>query len=180
MVLVFTGTAYLGIIQAILATGWIGSSICFSIFAILGIFTIRCGQLCFQLKKGFREISHKAEPGWFASDAVFTLGMIGTVSGFVLMLSGFLEVDITQVQTVQKLLVELGGGMSVALYTTLAGLVSGLLLKIQYFNLKQGVEKGRTSEKHCCDCNAGLVQFSEEMVNSTLRSDPPVEIGGLK
>ena len=37
----------------------------------------------------------------------------------------------------------LGSGMSTALYTTLVGLICSSLLKIQYFNLSQAIDKAR-------------------------------------
>ena len=69
--------------------------------------------------------------------------MIGTVSGFIMMLSGFYTVDVSQLHTIQELMKQLGAGMSTALYSTLVGLVCSALLKIQYFNLNQAVDRIR-------------------------------------
>ena len=74
------------------------------------------------------------------SDMFLSIGMIGTVIGFISMLGGFSSLDVNNAETVQGLIKELGSGMSTALYTTLVGLVCSVFLKIQYFNLAQGIE----------------------------------------
>ena len=86
-------------------------------------------------------IEHLTEVGWFVSDLCLSVGMIGTVVGFITMLGGFFSIDFADTSTLQNLIKELGSGMSVALYTTLTGLVCSALLKIQYFNLNQGISR---------------------------------------
>ena len=87
----------------------------------------------------FSEVRRSLEVGWFVSDLFLTIGMIGTVIGFIWMLAGFATVDFNNVQTVQGLLSKLGSGMATALYTTLSGLVCSCLLKVQCFGLQQAV-----------------------------------------
>jgi biopolymer transport protein ExbB/TolQ len=61
--------------------------------------------------------------------------MIGTVAGFIYMLStSFSEMDPQNVISMRGVLAKMGAGMSTALYTTAAGLVCSLLLKLQVFN----------------------------------------------
>ena len=86
-------------------------------------------------------IEHLTEVGWFVSDLCLSIGMIGTVVGFIMMLGGFFTVDFSATATLQNLIKDLGSGMSVALYTTLTGLTCSALLKIQYFNLNQGISR---------------------------------------
>jgi flagellar motor component MotA len=69
--------------------------------------------------------------GWFLSDLLLRLGLIGTVIGFVLMLGSVYELKQDDIQALQQLLTRMGGGMQVALYTTLAGLGSAMLIGIQ-------------------------------------------------
>jgi hypothetical protein len=77
----------------------------------------------------------KSDIGWFVSDMLLTLGMIGTVAGFIYMLSSsFSEMDPQNVASMQGVLAKMSCGMSTALYTTAAGLVCSLLLKLQLFN----------------------------------------------
>ena len=118
-------------------------------FIILTLFYIQSAVCGFQTwSVGFSEdnllkikkIKEKSESGWFMSDLFLSIGMVGTVIGFISMLGGFAELDVDNAQTVQDLIKELGLGMSTALYTTLVGLVCSILLKIQYFNISQGIE----------------------------------------
>jgi len=88
-------------------------------------------------------VENTMEAGWFTSDLCLTMGMAGTVIGFIMMLSGFTKLDVSDVNTVQGLIKNLGVGMSTALYSTLTGLICSALLKIQYFNLSQAVDKIR-------------------------------------
>ncbi len=77
------------------------------------------------------------EIGWFIAEACLALGMIGTVTGFLLMLNGaFIEIDLSNPTTIQNSLIKMALGMSTALYTTLTGLICSLTLKIQLVNVE--------------------------------------------
>ena len=66
---------------------------------------------------------------WFISDIVLTLGMIGTIVGFILMLSGtFDTLQIANVDSVRLLIASMSKGLYTALYSTLAGLFSSAFL----------------------------------------------------
>ena len=97
----------------------------------------------FRVDKSFEvnKLKRAAEIGWFASDFSLSVGMIGTVIGFIIMLSGFGGVNLDDIQNIKDLFKELSFGMSIALYTTLTGLVCGSLLKIQFFNLDHILNK---------------------------------------
>lgn len=69
--------------------------------------------------------------GWFISDLLLRLGLIGTVIGFVMMLGSVYELQGDGAYALKQLLGKMGGGMQVALYTTLTGLGSAILLSIQ-------------------------------------------------
>ena len=60
-----------------------------------------------------------------------------------MMLGGLANVNVSDVNTVQELVRQLGGGMSTALYTTLSGLICGTILKIQCFNASDGLKRLR-------------------------------------
>jgi hypothetical protein len=69
---------------------------------------------------------------WFVSDAVLSLGMVGTLFGFLLVLgSAFMEIDTSSTESMTKAIAVLASGMSTALVTSLVGLVSSLWLKLQ-------------------------------------------------
>ncbi len=78
------------------------------------------------------ELVNRHAIGHFASDALLKLGLLGTVVGFILMLLPIGEVEAFDPSLMRELLSAMSGGMAVALYTTLAGLVTSTLLKLQY------------------------------------------------
>ena len=125
------------------------TKISFLIYTTFYVFSVRNGIHTYKLSKketltesDINEYSRKNEVGWFVADALLTLGMIGTVIGFIYMLSlsfaGFTAVSTAAVPAV---LITMSAGMSTALYTTAAGLICSLLLKIQLFDLSQYLDK---------------------------------------
>ncbi|NNL84774.1 MAG: hypothetical protein HKP27_03935 [Myxococcales bacterium] len=78
------------------------------------------------------ELVNRHAFGHFASDALLKLGLLGTVVGFILMLLPVAELSEFSASLMQQLLRSMSGGMAVALYTTLAGLVTSTLLRLQY------------------------------------------------
>jgi hypothetical protein len=74
---------------------------------------------------------------WFMSDIVLSLGMIGTIVAFIQM---FATANLAGVSTgdsasMMELIGVVAKSMSLALYTTLVGLISSVLLKVQCLNL---------------------------------------------
>ena len=78
------------------------------------------------------ELANRHALGQFASDVLLKLGLLGTIVGFILMLLPVGEIEQFDPSLMQKLLSSMSGGMAVALYTTLAGLITSTLLKLQY------------------------------------------------
>ena len=79
---------------------------------------------------------------WFSSEAMITLGMIGTVAGFLLMLSSaFTELDVKSVTSVQGAISDMALGMSTALSTTLVGLICSVFTKVQMVILENCWDK---------------------------------------
>ena len=87
------------------------------------------------------------EFGWFVADLLLSLGLLGTVIGFILMLGPISGLDTADEGAIKAALAAMSGGMAVALYTTLTGLVGGMLLKVQGFLLDGAVQElvGRTT-----------------------------------
>lgn len=76
-----------------------------------------------------------SESQWFVADSCMTLGMIGTVIGFIYMMNGtFTEIDPGNVDSMRRAISSMSTGMSTALLTTLAGLVGSLFIKAQLIN----------------------------------------------
>jgi len=95
------------------------------------------------IRKKIRKIEKTENLGWFLSDICLTVGMIGTVIGFIIMLVGFGTTDASDAESIQKLMGQISSGMSTSLLTTLAGLVCSVLLKLQFFNLSQSLNEVR-------------------------------------
>ena len=116
----------------------------FVILSILVLTTLWIGKRVFSLKKnwpGPQEAIECLSPGWFVAETCLVLGLIGTVTGFILMLgTAFTELDVTNIVSVQGALVKMSLGMSTALYTTLVGLISSLVIKIQLVTIERQVE----------------------------------------
>jgi hypothetical protein len=69
---------------------------------------------------------------WFITDSCMSLGMIGTVLGFIIMLSTTLEsIDPSNIESMKLAISQMASGMSIALLTTLCGLVTSLFLRVQ-------------------------------------------------
>lgn len=81
------------------------------------------------------------EFGWFYIDLMLKVGFLGTLVGFILMLSSVAETGALDATTMQKVLKQMSLGMSTALYTTLASLVGGILLSVPYYLLDRGLER---------------------------------------
>ena len=108
----------------------------FVVFVLFYIFTIKLGINIYHFCKNKKvEIAVKNnESGWFASDIFLSIGMIGTVFGFIFMLSSsFSDINATNLGSIQHALTTMSAGMSTALYTTAAGLICSLVLKVQLY-----------------------------------------------
>ena len=80
--------------------------------------------------------------GWFIAESCLVLGLIGTVAGFIIMLgTAFVDIDVSNIDSMQKALSQMSIGMSAALYTTLMGLLSSLVIKLQLVNIERTIEQ---------------------------------------
>ena len=108
---------------------------------IIGLYVIGSlfvGKLSYDNSKN-KLISERLDVAWFLSESMLSLGMIGTVAGFIFMLGdSFANIDATNPETLKAALTSMALGMSTALYTTLVGLVCSQTLKIQLVNLESG------------------------------------------
>lgn len=74
----------------------------------------------------------RVEPIRQVSDTLVFLGLIGTVIGFIIALSGVKPSAAGDIGAIQPMVSTLIDGMSVALYTTLAGAVTSIWLRANY------------------------------------------------
>ena len=108
-------------------------------FLIISIFT--CTSIWIGTKTykvGIQQdYNQKSDVGWFISESCLALGMVGTVTGFLIMLgTAFENVDVSNAITLQNALSDMAVGMSTALWTTLVGLICSLIIKVQLVNLE--------------------------------------------
>ena len=87
-------------------------------------------------KKPFQEelklrLYEIVDNGFFVADILLKLGIVGTVIGFIIMLSSLSTIDEMNLAKMNNLLLSMSSGMKVALYTTLSGLICSILLTIQ-------------------------------------------------
>jgi MotA/TolQ/ExbB proton channel family len=73
--------------------------------------------------------------GTFAGDTAMKLGLLGTIIGFIIMLAPIAGLDAGDRALMKSSMGLMSDGMAVAMYTTLAGLVGSILIKIQYYAL---------------------------------------------
>jgi len=81
------------------------------------------------------------EIGWFVSDMMLKLGLLGTIIGFIFMLGSVANIADFDVSNMQKILQHMSNGMGTALYTTLAGLICSILSALQYHMIDRHVDE---------------------------------------
>ena len=88
------------------------------------------------------------EIGWFASDIMLKMGLLGTIIGFILMLGSVANITDFDITTMQKILKHMSEGMATALYTTLAGLIGSILSAMQYHILDRHADELMETSRH--------------------------------
>ena len=81
------------------------------------------------------------ESGWFFSQLLIKLGLLGTVIGFILMLTSISSSALSDISQVHALFSNMAQGMRIALNTTLTGLLGAMLLGFQYLMLDRGADR---------------------------------------
>ena len=84
------------------------------------------------------KLSNRIVPVRHVANSLVFLGLIGTVIGFIIALSGVDADAVADVNAIGPMVSTLIGGMSVALYTTLVGAILNIWLTINYRLLEGG------------------------------------------
>jgi MotA/TolQ/ExbB proton channel family len=79
--------------------------------------------------------------GAFSSDTLMKLGLLGTIIGFIIMLAPIAGLDAADKVAMKSSMGLMSDGMAVAMYTTLAGLVGSILIRIQYYMLDAATQR---------------------------------------
>jgi len=118
-------------------------------FLILGIFALvsgYIGMLSWKFDRNIydtevlKKLSVSLNTGWLSASLFTKLGMLGTIIGFVMSVASFKNLDTTNPAASQLVIQDISVGISVALYTTLVGLVCNMLMMLQNFNLAQAIQ----------------------------------------
>jgi hypothetical protein len=113
----------------VLAHIWMVDRSCLSL-SILGIYLLSTGFIGYTLHRN--KDSYNAEPFWFISDTMQTVGQIGTVIGLIMMFGLFSNnLDIGQSDTLKKLISGMAEAGGTALWVTLSSLICSVYLKTQ-------------------------------------------------
>ncbi len=99
------------------------------------------------------EVAGAHATGWFFAQLLVKLGLLGTVVGFILMLSSITGASSFDPEHAHELFSEMTRGMRVALNTTLVGLLGTMLLGFQYLLLDRAADRliagaARFAESH--------------------------------
>ena len=101
-------------------------------FVITAIAVLTTLSLGYKFKVPARAAAVDVDIEWFVSDVVLTLGMLGTIIGFMIMLEGtFSSIEFNDTDSIRQALSSMSQGLFTALNTTLIGLVSSIILKVQ-------------------------------------------------
>ena len=87
------------------------------------------------------EVGGAHATGWFFAQLLVKLGLLGTVVGFILMLSSITGASSFDPEHAHELFSEMTRGMRVALNTTLVGLLGTMLLGFQYLLLDRAADR---------------------------------------
>ena len=87
------------------------------------------------------KITGSHETGWFFAQLLVKLGLLGTVIGFIIMLSSISDTISYDAAHVPELFSGMTDGMRVALNTTLVGLTGTILLGFQYLMIDRGADR---------------------------------------
>ena len=126
------------------AMGWLVPLYTNDLTYITFLITVIAGLTTLSLGYKFKmSDANSVDVEWFVSDVVLTLGMLGTIIGFMIMLQGtFSSIEFNDVHSIRLALSSMSQGLFTALNTTLLGLVSSIILKVQlilYENVKDNV-----------------------------------------
>ena len=117
------GAVYFDGIEYLMQTD--GTKISIGIAVLSVLVTLHIGYRIFKKNTDF-------DTAWFLAESCMSLGMIGTMLGFIMMLAqGLSNIDASNVEALQAVIGSMAYGMSTALVTTLAGLVASLFIKLQ-------------------------------------------------
>lgn len=90
-----------------------------------------------------KDFTHKlVDTCWFLSEQMLALGMLGTVIGFIYLLSsGITSASVTDPTSLATLLANMSVGLGIALYTNAVGILASLISKTLLYAVTYGHEE---------------------------------------
>ncbi|HEX4916820.1 MAG TPA: MotA/TolQ/ExbB proton channel family protein [Limnobacter sp.] len=79
--------------------------------------------------------------GWFITGLMLKLGLLGTVVGFTMMLGSLEGLEQLDISDIKSLMQQMTQGMAVAMNTTLVGLVTSILLSLEFLMLDRHADR---------------------------------------
>jgi|APSaa5957512493_1039668.scaffolds.fasta_scaffold38697_1 hypothetical protein len=115
------------------------TSISIAIFALFIIASLKTGWQTYNFS--CRDTWSDTKVVTWMAELMVTLGLIGTVIGFIIMTSDiFLAIDPKNTEDIKEALIHISSGMGTALYTTVMGFVCYVLTSVQILNLENGID----------------------------------------
>ena len=133
--------------------GWMGyvvngdpTHITLVTLAVFVCSTLYLGRLSWRLTNGgdAKVIAHKLSTGWFASSVCVTLGLLGTVVGYFVMMQG---VPGTGEDVAEQLVHQIRAGMGTVLVNTIVGAICGLLIEVQSHFIEQAAKRAMLEDE---------------------------------
>lgn len=118
------------------------SFMAFSSIFLFAFVTVWIGRMTYAGCKGDGSFRRHLPVCWFLTEAMMGFGMIGTLIGFLVLLSSALGTPINTADTaaMTALISKMGIGFATAAVTTLVGLACSLVTKLQLINLEYLLE----------------------------------------
>ena len=111
------------------------------IYGVFIITTILTGIIAMRTSRSIdrqynRLTNNLIDLGWFLSETMMVLGLIGTVAGMIYLFGQiFVDIDPNNPNDLKEALSHMASGLSTAMYTTICGMVGALIAKCQLMNI---------------------------------------------
>lgn len=136
---IVTGIVFLGM-TGLINFAWNAdhSKLGFVALALFAVTTPWVGYLTDSIaRRGYDEHKRYLKACWFAAEALMAIGMAGTLTGFMMMFTDAMShLNVNDTETIKTIIVSLSQGFTTGVVTTLIGVVTSLLLKLQLVSLE--------------------------------------------
>jgi hypothetical protein len=79
--------------------------------------------------------------GWFITESLTKLGLLGTVIGFLIMLTALIGANQLELSAMQTILRDMASGMGIKIIATVVGLLCNMVLALQWLLLDRCAQK---------------------------------------